>query len=518
MADNRQNVLVFFDTKADDKAIKNLQGAMTSLKNVQKKLNMSSDELSKSMKDAGISVKRTGGFVQEGEQDALSNVEAMEKLSDSAKNVGSSNEEAAQALMHFGDQLKDNGVLLRQHGDKANQIKDDLADVEDKTYDLSDANARLAIASKELGRDMEATQETLSKAGMELVSVKDQQADSEKRQVKVRDQLTGETMDLSQGMRQAGASARDFRSELLSNMFFAMQLSQTMGNLLGGSIDAMGGFDLLSATLTQFFLPVGRMVLAIVQRVRQFMMAIPGPIRKVINVIALMAYIFAAAFSTLTIFHIGWNGFMTTLEKSSPIMTGVKKAMAGIKAMQSKLFMWSRLSSAANLAEATTWKAKFTAIMANVAAYALLIGQVLLIIGAIVAVVSIISTLIAEFTRFNGIKDMIGSGIDYLIERFGALEGIVKKAKEMFSKFMDMIPDFLTSFGKVSDKVEGPGGPGSGKFDPGTSYADDAAGTTYKKEETNYDVDAEGVNNAKDIPKEIDYAMGNKNTLSNSGE
>jgi len=68
--------------------------------------------------------------------------------------------------------------------------------------------------------------------------------------------VTDSSKKMAKGMREVGSQTRKLNWNLLSTLFLGMQLQRTMMSLVQPAFEAAGIFEIISAILEIFFLPI----------------------------------------------------------------------------------------------------------------------------------------------------------------------------------------------------------------------------------------------------------------------
>jgi len=163
-----------------------------------------------------------------------------------------------------------------------------------------------------------------------------------------------------------------FRMELLSVMFFGMNLSRMFRSWLEPAAEAMGLFDIWTATLQVVFLPIMEAIFPYLLQFMEWFMNLPEPVKMAIGAIVLVGFVLTKLLSSFAMVGLGLAGLAQMFGIGAAAATGAAGAV-GVAS---------------------------TGILAS-------LGPILLIIGAIIAIIIVLY--LAWKNNWLGFRDIVSA-------------------------------------------------------------------------------------------------------------
>jgi len=279
--------------------------------NAFKKLNKavkpdSFNALDDAMKRGNVSINKQGKFIAKDTNAELSLQQATQKATDSMRMFSSSAE--TRVSKTFGMDIK---TAQKSLGPLFTGTKQQMGAFDGLAKSANFGERGVAEGLRHMPRMM-------AKAGLEI-----------DRYGNTMDTATGKEMNMKQGTQKLTRAMKPFRMELLSVMFFGMQLQRTMLGLLQPAMNATGIFKIWGLILTLLFLPIALEIL----KVMLWLLDVISGWSKETKLAAGAVVIFLAALGTF-LFMLGqlglaWGGIGTVFAGGK--WAKVAKSLNGLK-------------------------------------------------------------------------------------------------------------------------------------------------------------------------------------------
>ena len=196
-----------------------------------------------------------------------------------------------------------------------------------------------------------------------------------------------------------------FRMELLSVMFFGMNLSRMFRSWLEPAAEALGIFDIWTSTLQVVFLPVMEAIFPYLLQFMDWFMNLPEPVKMAIGSLTLVGFVVGKLLTTIGVLGLGLDG----LRQMFGIGSTAAKGAAGVVGTAS------------------------TSILSS-------LGPILLIIGAIIAIIIVLY--LAWKNNWLGFRDIVTAVVDKAV-------GVLKFLQNVWVTVFNVIVSFLKAAAKV---------------------------------------------------------------------
>lgn len=488
---NEQEILINIKTALDGAAIDKFTEELKSMEEFMEETGESADVIAQAMDNLDFDV--VNGQLQDAQGQWADYDDVMSDVSQEIERMRDEFLGGQELVDQYGDSFEELGIKVQESDSEMANITERLSGNRELTHELTEETMALAEASSMLGQDMQSTQEVLNQAGKELVTVQTEEGNL----VQVRDQLTGKTEDLEKGLTQARGETRQFKEELLSSMFFAMQMEKSFGGLMQESMGAVGVFDVFSQTLKMFFLPIALTVLDWALAFMDFVNSIPSGLQKLIGAVVLAGFVFGKLYGTLSVVALGLEGVYTTILKLGGV-TGVYSSIVG--------FLTGVYSTLAGVVGTVVGLLSLKAILIG----ALIVGLGLLANWLIEVVTGydILGSAVDWVTGLiSGFIDMIADAIPGVESLDNAIGGLVDTFKGFLGMNGEDGPNMPGGNGSDPMGTGGMSSPFSGSgFRPNAS--DDGGGRTVKNIRQTNNIKMPKGSDGKDVVGEIKGRMG----------
>lgn len=438
----KEELLIEIGSKFDSSAFDELNTKSKQLQDVFDNLEgFDNDAIKKAFQESEFDIK--GGDLRNAEGRFAGPSDVASQISGRVKELSDEMDTGQEMAERYSKAIEEMGIEVGDAADGQSKIVEKMEGYADQTSEITDETMKLAIASQSLGQDMESTQNVLDKAGKSLVGTSEGA-------VKVKDDLTGMTEGIDSGMRKAKAETQEFKSEILSTMFFAMQLERSLGGLVQESLESAGVYELISNILKFTFLPAAMEVQKILMNVAEVMFSVSHSTREAIGEFVMVAFVMAKVFRITAILAIGLNSFRTMLIKAGADSKGLVKILGKVVKKMKWLGGWAlRLASWLNVPRVVITALGLAAIE--------LLARFDLLIPAINTVKRFLMALV------NGVKFAIDV-LQYLFD-------IIKWGTSWIYDHSDAVNTLKNEYGGLTDAIPfvGGGGKGSKMVDKATS-------------------------------------------------
>lgn len=411
----REEILIDIRSSLQDSDVQEMHDRLSKLSDKLSGADGVAGQLAESFEDLNTKMNSEGRII-----DADSGQFVGDETKSRIRSLAEQMDNALGSVQSFTKENANLAQKLDGVGGVSANIREKMSDYKDQLHGVTGENRLLGKASQQMGQDMKSTFETLRKAGKSLV-------ETEEGVVKVRDDLTGQTTDLAGGLKQAKSEAQDFQGELLSSMFFAMQLERSLGSMMQESFQVAGVYDLISNILKFLFLPIAMQVQQALIDVANYVMSLSSDTRSLIGRISFAAFLFSKFARILSVTMLGIRGFAEALLKIPKIASASAKAMS---------YLGSAITWLKGTKFAQTIASWTSALMSfNVAAYLNPIGAWAAFIGVVVVgliemlaqleyLKPVLSTIYNIFWGIGQLVEGIVDSIAWLLGKSAAVEDI----------------------------------------------------------------------------------------------
>lgn len=135
---------------------------------------------------------------------------------------------------------------------------------------------------------------------------------------------------MAAGIRTLTHGMRGFRMEALGVMFFGMSMAAMFKGLLQPVMEAFGVFDLFRLMLLVLFLPIMEMLFPVLLSLMNWFINLPGPVKKVLGIFAILGVIFGTIFFVVGTLILGIGSLILMWPVLAGVATAAVAAVAAV--------------------------------------------------------------------------------------------------------------------------------------------------------------------------------------------